>query len=54
MLRTQQLTARNGDEEFCIPIILVLPQCPAVGDGEIIRITGSSCVPHMGEFGSFP
>jgi len=47
-----KLTARNSDEEFCIPIILVLPQRPAVGDGEIIGITGSSCIPHMGEFGS--
>jgi hypothetical protein len=43
----KQLTTGNSDEKLCISIILVLPQSPAIGNGEIIRIASSSGISHM-------
>lgn len=51
--KKRQLTARDGNQQFSIPSILVLPQCPAIGNGEIIGVASSCSIPHMSEFGSF-
>jgi hypothetical protein len=51
---TAKLTAGNGDKKLSISVIFVLPQGPAICSREIIRITRSGGIPHMGEFGSLP